>query len=325
MKDSAHARRLEYARGAYRQLLEEQAAGGGEEPLSRAYQLGRELLGAGATLLEITDLHQQALAGWSQSATAAPEPVRLAAGGELLRELLAGFEMQLRGVREANDALHSMHQRMEQRIEQIARSLHDESGQLLTAVMIRLDQLLTSLPAESRGGVISVRQLLDDVELQLRRLAHELHPALLADLGLHPALEYLADGVAARSGLVITMNGRLPHRLPAPVELCLYRCVQECLTNVVRHAQARQVRVRLSGTAAALEIRVGDDGRGFVPGELGTRPGPRGLGLAGIRERLRGVGGELEIVARPGAGAEMRLKVPLRTEGDNHVRATVAG
>ncbi|MGH9467275.1 MAG: ATP-binding protein [Terriglobales bacterium] len=308
---------------AYRELLEQHWANPTEESMSRAYQIGRDLMAANASLLELADLHHQALAEWLRSSdgpAALGTPTKIAAAGQIFRELIAGYEMLLRGYGEANAALRSVNERMEQRVEQIARALHDESGQLLAAVMIQLDQAVAVLPQQQQPGLLPVRQLLDQVEAQLRRLAHELHPALLSDLGLRPALEYLADGVSARSGLIIRLSGELPRRLPRAVELCLYRGVQEALNNVVRHALARNVRVHMQADAHSVEIRVSDDGHGFAaPGPQDVRT-PRGMGLAGIRERLRGLGGELQILAHTGAGAELRLQVP-----DSNLGGTLAG
>lgn len=317
-------RRLEQAASACARLLERIETGGaGEAVLSAAYQLGRELLADGVSLLEVAAVQQRALRlRLDAGATLTPA---LEAAAHIHREMLAGYEMLLRGYSDANAALRNLNERMEEQVERIARALHDESSQLVAAVMIRLDEAAAALPAPARAELDGVRRLLDQVEAQLRRIAHELHPALLKDLGLRPALEFLADGVAARSGLVIAIEGDLPQRLPAPVELCLYRCVQECLNNVVRHAQARHVRIRLLTEAGGMEIRVGDDGRGFAP-ELAPTPGrPRGLGLAGMRERLRGVGGDLQIEARPGAGAELRLQVPGWREGGPYAGSIAAG
>ena len=304
----------------YRGLLEQQWSGPSEAVLSQAYGLGRELLAENATLLEVVALHHNALAeGLEAEATAPPSRVR--AAGQVLSEMLASYEMLLRGYGDANRALRGMNARLEAQVTQIARTLHDESGQLLAAVMIRMDQALAGLPASAQAEFAPVRELLDRVEFQLRRLAHELHPTLLTDLGLRPALEFLSDGVAARTGLAIAIEGHLAQRLPAPVELSLYRCVQECFNNVVRHAHARRVQVQLRAGAGAFEIRVCDDGRGFDP----AVGGGGGMGLAGMRERLREVGGEVAVDSRPGEGTVVTLRVAGAAYGGPNVVATFAG
>jgi signal transduction histidine kinase len=323
---AATARRLQAAMQEYRQILVQACAEMDEAVLSHAYSLGRKMLAAEVTLLEMADLHHRVLAETlAAPPTATNATGTAAAAGRVFTEALAGYEMLLRGYNDANAALRGWNERLEQQVEQIARTLHDESGQLLAAVMIRLDQTMARAPSPWQEELSGLRELLDRMEFQLRRLAHELHPALLTDLGLRPALEFLADGVAARSGLAITIEGRLELRLPAAVELCLYRCVQECLNNAVRHARASAVRVHAFTHEHEIEIRVGDDGRGFDPAAPAAPGARRGMGLAGMRERLRGVGGELEIQSRPGTGAEVRLRVPCFALGGEHGFATVVG
>jgi|SRR6185312_1798977 len=322
MNAAARTRRLEHALDAYPRLLERQWLVDDEEALAQAYELGRDLLTAGVTLLELSDMHHRVLAEW-----VAADPNlslgRVQAAGRMFNEVLAGYEMLLRGYNDANHALRGMNERLEDQIEQIARALHDESGQLLAAVIIRLDQAAAALPPQHRSEVGAVRQLLDQVEFQLRRLAHELHPALLTDLGLRPALEFLADGVAARAGLVVGIEGTLPRRPSRAVELCLYRCIQECLNNVVRHAAASHVRVQLRSRGDALEVRVRDDGRGFEPQPVDAHA--HGMGLTGMRERLRGIGGELDLRSRPGSGTEVRLLIPNIFQGGCDAGAIASG
>jgi len=322
MNAALRTHHLEQALDTYPRLLERQWLAADEETLTQAYELGRDLLAAGVTLLELSDLHHRVLAEWAAAGPGLSHG-RVQAAGRLFNEVLAGYEMLLRGYNDANHALRGMNERLEDQIEQIARALHDESGQLLAAVLIRLDQAAAALPPQLRNEIGGVRQLLDQVEFQLRRLAHELHPALLTDLGLRPALEFLADGVAARSGLVVGIEGALPQRLSHAVELCLYRCVQECLNNVARHAQASHVRIQLRSRGDALEVRVRDDGRGFAPQRLDAPA--RGMGLTGMRERLRGVDGELDLRSRPGAGTEVRLLIPNVFQGGRDAGASAAG
>lgn len=324
MSAQPRTRTAEDTLAAYARLLERHwsvAGAAAEEALDEAYQMGRALLGAGVTLLELSEMHHRALA--QLAAHTAIGASRLLTAGRLLQEVEGSYEMLLRGYRDANAALRQANERLEDQIEQIARALHDESGQLLAAVMIRLDEAVRKLPAAQQERFTPVRQLLDDVELGIRRLAHEMHPALLADLGLRPALEFLADGVAGRSGLHIAVEGQLRQRLPRAVELCLYRCAQESLNNVVRHAQASRVRMCLHERDGTVELQVSDDGRGFVlrpPQDKGT-----GMGLHGMRERLRGVGGEFEIETRPGAGVQVHLRVPVPEKGGVHGDSATAG
>jgi signal transduction histidine kinase len=137
-----------------------------------------------------------------------------------------------------------------------------------------------------------------------------MRPLVLDDLGLEAALQSLAQGVAARSGLAGRVTGGTHGRLPAVVESALYRIVQEALNNAVKHAGATRVRIHLSPGRGTIRCGVRDDGRGFDPDEAEARPG-RGLGLLGIRERLEAVRGTLRVQSQAGFGTEILVSVPL--------------
>lgn len=179
----------------------------------------------------------------------------------------------------------------------IARELHDEAGQVLTAVKIELD-----LDGRREASELVARAL-----AQVRDLSNLLRPAVLDDLGLMPALRGLVDDFAQRTRIDATLE--TPER-PGPLtpeqEVAIYRVVQEALTNVARHADARSVRVRLDPGPRALRLEIEDDGRG-ASGE----PVPH-LGLLGMRERLTALGGSLEISGRNGRGG-FRLQAEIPT------------
>jgi len=160
-----------------------------------------------------------------------------------------------------------------------------------------------------------VQGLLHKIEEQLRHLSHELRPTILDDLGLHPAIEFLADGVSRRTGLQITVEGVPGKRMPAPTETALYRIVQEALTNVTKHAQASRVTIRFARDGRLLRCSIGDNGAGFDVLAVQARRGARGLGLIGIQERLNAVGGTLNITSIPGSGAELIICVPVEAGG----------
>src|SRR3989449_3705797 len=117
-------------------------------------------------------------------------------------------------------------------------------------------------PSEGSGRLQGVRELLDQIEEQLRHLSHELRPPILDDLGLGPALEFLAEGVSRRTGLRITVEGGNGNRLPGVIETALYRVVQEALNNVSKHARATRVQIRVWRTDKLIRCSVSDDGRG---------------------------------------------------------------
>jgi signal transduction histidine kinase len=154
-----------------------------------------------------------------------------------------------------------------------------------------------------------LREVLDRVEAQLRRLARELRPTILDDLGLAPALEWLAQGLAERRDVTVTIDA--PERRLAPeVETALYRIVQEALTNAVRHGRPRRIAVDVREEASRIRAVVRDDGRGFDAAAALARRGDRGLGLIGIRERTAALGGTVEIRSTPDQGTELCVVIP---------------
>jgi signal transduction histidine kinase len=214
--------------------------------------------------------------------------------------------------RESERALHALNQRLEEEARRIAHALHDEAGQLLASVHLALAGLAVRLPPPARARVAQVRALLEQVEAQLRRLSHELRPTVLDDLGLIPALEFLAEGMSKRAGVAVVVTGSTGGRLPSQVEIVLYRAVQEGLTNVAKHAQARRVTVHLERHAEEIVCSIRDNGRGF---DTSDRPGltdRQGLGLIGIRERVAALGGTLLIASSPGEGTTLEVAIPLK-------------
>lgn len=208
-------------------------------------------------------------------------------------------------------ALRHLNETLEQESRRIAHALHDEAGQLLAAVDIALDEFARELPPPAQPHLEEVKALLDQIEAQLRHVSHELRPTVLDDLGLVPALEFLAEGVSTRTGLSITVEGPTTGRLPLAVETALYRTVQEALTNVTKHAQAKSVSVQVKRENRRLRCTIRDDGIGFDVSAVQARKGERGLGLIGIRERLDALGGRLQITSAPGRGTELAITVPL--------------
>ena len=192
----------------------------------------------------------------------------------------------------------------------IAHELHDEAGQLLASVHLALESTISGLPPHFRGGFQQVRSHLDAIETQLRRLAHDLRPTILDDLGLLPALQALAHRVAARTGLCIRVDSALAGRLAPAVETALYRIMQEGLTNITRHAAATHVDLQLWRADECVHGRLHDDGVGFAVEPVVGWSGPRGLGLLGIQERVEALGGTLQIISAPGQGTTLQLTLP---------------
>jgi len=229
--------------------------------------------------------------------------VGVALENAVLRETMAAQQDRLRAL--ASGIL----QVREEEARRIAHTLHDEASQLLASVHIALDDLANRIP-EHTATLRGVHELLDSVETQLRRLSRELRPSILDDLGLSPALEWLARGMAERTGISITVNATV-ERLPATVETALYRIAQESLTNAVRHARASRVQIEVGRSGNSIWLSVRDDGQGFDVNPTLARRGDRGLGLIGIRERVDAQGGKLIIESERGTGTSLWVTLPI--------------
>ena len=168
---------------------------------------------------------------------------------------------------------------------------------------LRVAEISGELPPLGRRRMEELRTLLDQVDDQLRRLAYELRPTILDDLGLVPACQFLAEGVSRRSRVRVVVRGSTGGRVAPDVETALYRIAQEALGNVGKHARAHVATVTFERTAAGLRGSIRDDGIGFdVEGVL-SRVGPQGLGLMGMRERVVAHGTQAAPAsARLGAG-----------------------
>jgi signal transduction histidine kinase len=211
--------------------------------------------------------------------------------------------------RVARDALRRVVRAQEQERQRLARELHDETGQALTSILLGLkplDEALANHPA--RAALAELREHAVSALQDVRRLAVELRPAVLDDFGLVPALERLTDSFGDQSEMRVDFHSALGEmRLPGDVETTLYRVVQESLTNIAKHAEARNVSVSVTRRNEAIAAVVEDDGIGFDQRTVRQE----GIGLLGMRERLALVGGRLEIESRPGAGTTVVAEVPL--------------
>jgi signal transduction histidine kinase len=200
----------------------------------------------------------------------------------------------------------------------IARELHDELGQLLTALKMDLAWLRERLadPALlAKSGEMGT--MLDQTVAATRRISADLRPLMLDDLGLADATGWLVQDFAKRSGVRCEL--RLPDAealegVSKNVATAVYRAVQESLTNIARHAGAKHAWVRLAAENGTIEVEVEDDGRGVAPQDLQKA---RSLGLKGMRERFAYLGGSLDIARAPRGGTRLRLRVPLEPKADS--------
>jgi len=222
--------------------------------------------------------------------------------GAVFNEMLARLEQERR--ESGTDALRAQ----EDERKRVAQELHDEVGQALTAVMLQIGRLAKKGPPELNDefgeALETTRASLEDV----RRIAKQLRPEALDDLGLIPALNALAAAFADRAGLRI--RPRLAESLPpigVDAELVVFRVAQESLTNVARHAQTSRVDLSLEGVGSDVVLCVRDYGRGLD----GSTPGG---GIRGMRERALLIGGSVTIVSAPNVGTKVTLAVPVNPD-----------
>jgi signal transduction histidine kinase len=212
----------------------------------------------------------------------------------------------------------------EEERKKLSRELHDHVGQMLTALRMelgRLDRLRSSTDARFGDAVVASRQLVDDMVRTVRDLALGLRPSMLDDFGLQAALEWHVRDFSRRYGLPaqLDVDGDLDN-LPEAHCTCVYRAVQEALTNCVRHAAPKRIDVRVRGDANTLDVVITDDGVGFDPESRHS-----GLGLRGIEERVRELGGVMSLRTATGAGTTVTIRLPLGAHASEALLARAAG
>jgi signal transduction histidine kinase len=194
----------------------------------------------------------------------------------------------------------------------LARELHDEVGQTITALRVELanaEKLRTGPEEAFHLHLEEAKDLAAQTLRSVRDIATGLRPSVLDDLGVAPALEWQAREHTRRTGTPVAVTiDELPGHIPEGHRTCLYRVVQEALTNCARHAEARQIRIALHAERDRLLLTVQDDGRGF------PLPPAGGLGLIGIEERVRELGGAVAIDSQPGKGTVLKISLPLPKE-----------
>jgi signal transduction histidine kinase len=206
----------------------------------------------------------------------------------------------------------------EEERKRIARELHDEAGQALSSLMLGLKHLEeTCGDPSAKGKAAELRSLAADTLDLTHDLALELRPSVLDDLGLVAALERYVKDYASRYDVHLDFHAAAEDkRLPPQEEIALYRIVQEALTNVARHAGARNVSVLLEERDGTTVVIVEDDGKGFdVEAVMGGAAHSRRLGLRGMEERAALIGGKLTIESRPGAGTAVFVELPKAVDG----------
>jgi signal transduction histidine kinase len=238
----------------------------------------------------------------------------IAIGHARLHALLLNHSAELRRLSSQGLAM------VEDILRRISRELHDNTCQALMAIKLDLALLERRLAGESvplRGAVDDIRQRLMQVMHEVREMSHLIYPPVLDDFGAVAAIESMAAKVNEAAGMRIDVECTDPDARFAPsVELLLFRVFQEAFTNVMKHAEATRVVVRVVPEERLVRLEVEDDGRGFDAVAYFRRPPPSaGVGLLGMRERVGHQGGSLNVVSRPGGGTRIVIRVPAEPLG----------
>ena len=236
---------------------------------------------------------------------------RTAEIGKLYEELKQRDDLRTR-------LLQKLIRAQEEERRRIARELHDETSQVISTLALSLDTAISTLPQNaSRDRLLEARALALRTLDGIHRLSFDLRPSVLDDLGLFRAIEWYAERDLKRRGIAVRCESdEQDGRLAPEIETALFRAVQEAITNIVKHAQAETVLIQCATTPRAVTIEIEDDGRGFDPADISqTAANGRGLGLAGIQERMEILGGTAMIDSAPGQGTRVVLTVP---RGENH-------
>jgi two-component system, NarL family, sensor histidine kinase UhpB len=226
---------------------------------------------------------------------------------EIVQLTRAFNDMLDRIERERRDSVQRSLAAQERERQRVAQELHDEIGQSLTALLLQIEGLERSAPADEREELSELRQATRDTLNQVREVARRLRPEVLDDLGLAKAIAGLCDRLGEQSGIAIhcELDPSMP-QLPPEAELVTYRVAQEALTNTLRHSSATRVDVHLGREGDDALLTVTDDGRGLD----GAAPG---AGIQGMHERALLIGADLAIEAAAAGGTEVRLRLDGRT------------
>jgi signal transduction histidine kinase len=192
----------------------------------------------------------------------------------------------------------------------ISRELHDEVGQTLGALLVDLGRLAKLVPPEDsviHRQITRIKSVAENAVKSIRDIALLLRPPMLDDLGLAPALEWQAREVSRRGEMEVEVHSEnVSEELQDEIKVCIYRLVQEALNNAATHAAARNAKVTVIQGADKISVEVADDGHGFEPERQ------RGMGILGMEERVKRLGGTLIIQSAPGKGATAKAELPIR-------------
>ena len=242
---------------------------------------------------------------------------------------------QSRGLKKSEENLRRLTGRLlytrDDERRRLSRELHDSVGQLLAAITMDLaviQQESERLSPRAAQAASETADLTQQVVREIRTISHLLHPPLLDECGLLPAVRWYAEGFEQRSNIKVALQiDENLGRLPCDLETTVFRVLQECLTNIHRHSHSKTACIRISRLPKEVRIAVSDEGRGISPDKIADmrlRSGSIGVGTSGMRERIRQFGGEFEIDSENGHGTLVTAAVPLQEAllqgvGDNRI------
>jgi signal transduction histidine kinase len=225
-------------------------------------------------------------------------------------------------VRAAQARLRELTERLvsaqEDERQRISLELHDEAGQALTALNLKLALIQANIPQKSpeiKGQLAEAIMLSAETMDRIRSLAHDLHPPALDAVGLNQAMEDYCQRITNKAGVQVDYSGTEVSGLPGYYQINLYRVLQEALTNVIKHAKASHTSVDLKTKDDQILLKVSDNGTGFIYRPVLFRGEGKGMGLQGITERIEALGGSMEIFSQPGEGTTLLVQVPWRQKG----------
>jgi PAS domain S-box-containing protein len=291
---------------------------GTTQPVRRADWGGQQALREGRTVhKQLIDI--DAFDGQRKTIQNSAAPIRNAegkvVGAVVVMEDVTARVAADEALRESARLLHHLSRRLfavqEEERRHLARELHDEFGQLLTAISLRLQIAKGSAGAAAWPALEECVALIQRAGERVRGLALDLHPTMLQSAGLDGTLRWLAESHSRQGPVAVSVSGQVG-RLPNDLGVTAFRVVQEALTNVLRHSGATRACIELEQEPGWLRVSVADDGAGFDVGATRDKAAGEGhLGLVGMRERVEIVGGDLEIISRPGAGTRVNVLLPL--------------
>jgi two-component system sensor histidine kinase UhpB len=271
-------------------------------------------------LSDLISLVDQVQAGSSQIDSQFLEPT-----DPDISQLASTLDTLVRELNERNLELRALSEQainaLEEERKQIAMTLHDDTGQSLSMVIINLERLEVQIPAAEsavHGKLAETRRLAQEALANLRKIVYGLRPTILDDLGLLPAIRWYARTNLEDAGIMVEVHGNGEFESLSPqVNSTLFRIAQEAVNNIVRHSHATSAEISLFHEGDSVVLEVNDDGRGFDPGTVREQAlQSQHFGILGMQERAELVGGSIELTSIPDSGTQIIIQVPCDTSGE---------